>query len=823
MRPKIIPHTLILMIWLLYYGHAANGKTTFDRLQIKSLSFNTPVQCIYQDHLGFMWFGTWNGLYKYDGYDITIYKNDPNNTNTISDDIITAILEEIHPASTGKRYLWVGTRYGGLNRFDPEKEIWTHYQYDPQDSCSLSHNTILSIIEDNSGSLWIGTGGGGLNKMNKKTGGFSRFDSPDLSSGVVLTLQEDHSGASKNNPAIWLGTANGLNKYKTKRNITTFFKYDFRPSPIKALLEDHLGRLWIGLRNGRLIGFDKETNRYVHFPPPCPSLSDKINMCLVEDHNHILWVGTDAGLHLLKPKNFAPELLYTFKHNPINVNSLKSDIILYLYEDRGGVMWIGTVSGVNRIDLKKKRFQLYHHRPGVRNSLSHNYIKTIHEDRHGNLWVGTWCGGLNLLNRQRQEWTTIRHSVRDSFGLSSDKIHTIFEDKNGSIWIGTNAGLDIFNPKTAKFTHLTHHPKDSKSIGHNSVYAICQDKDDYIWIGTFSGTLNRYNPKNKRIEHFRHSPYDPYSFPICSGVFTIFEDSSHRLWFGTAGGGLARLDPEYKEQGKFMIYQNEKGNRCSLLHNRVYVIYQDRTGTIWVGTQKGLTRLDFLDKNRIAFINFPKINGSSVLGIEEDRQGNLWLSGSEGILKFNPRTKSIRRYDQNDGLPGGSFFRGSCLQSRIDGRMYFGGTKGIVLFNPNEITDNPHIPTVVLTYFKLFNETVPIQSSFRERSSLHSTKIFTLPKSIVYTNKIILTHQQNFFSFRFAALDFSCPEKNQYRYFMEGFNKEWINNGNSREATFTNLDPGEYTFSVKGSNNDATWNENDASIKIIILPPWWQT
>ncbi len=804
---------------LLYYfcafsfGSPQATETNAQNFSIRSLDFNTPVQCIYQDHLGFLWFGTWNGLYRYDGYETVIYRNDPKNPNSIKGDIISSIVEEKSPCSSEVPCLWIGTRYSGIERFDPQKETWTHFTHLASNKGSLSHNTVLSIIEDQKGTLWAGTKNGGFHQLDKCTATFSRLSSPALRKAAILALLDDRA----QNQTIWLGTSKGLFSYRKASKRFVRIGSNSVPLHVRALLKDHLNRLWIGQKNGRLIAYDLKTETFVLENNPINAVQNKMINCLLEDRHHFLWVGTDAGLFVLKITKDGLEPIRKFEHTPSDKNSLKSNIVLALYEDRSGVMWVGTVLGVNRIKIKIKDFRVYqYHDQTSHRLLTENYIKTIHEDRKGNLWLGTLGSGLCLMNRETEQWQSFKPS-EGALPDNTKRIHTLFEDRDGNIWIGTNKGLAQFNPTDRKLHRFLHNATDSNSLGHNSVYTIFQDSEGYLWIGTFTGVLNRYDLQSGTFKHFRHRDQVSNSFPKCNGVLAITEDSSHRLWFGTAGGGLACLFPKDKSSGRFQVFQNANDNPKSLAHNIVYAIHEDRLGNIWLGTKHGLSQVKILNHQRIEFENYALPGDYSVLAIEEDAEGNLWLSGSRGILKFNTHTHSFKIYNHNDGLPRCNFFMGASFRGR-DGRIYFGSTKGLIAFYPQEIKENSHAPTVVFTDFKLFNEKVGVNPSKEHR---HRPTQKVLTRSIMYTKKIELTHKQNFFTLKFAALDFFCPAKNQYRYYMEGFNQDWIDLGHKREVSFNNLNPGKYVFHVRGSNNDGIWNE--ASLQIIIFPPWWKT
>ncbi|HGY57163.1 MAG TPA: hypothetical protein ENK44_15755 [Caldithrix abyssi] len=829
---------LIIMLNSELFALNDKDKIPVTYQHIEALKFSNAVQCIYQDSKGFMWFGTWNGLYKYDGYKLTAYKHDPDNPNTISDDVIVAIHEDKHPIESNKKYLWVGTRYGGLNRFDLIQESWTHFKHHPTDTTSVSNNTILSILEDSWGTLWIGTGGGGLNRMDRENGKFSRFGNrPDLNSDVIICMCEEQQAAQESKGNIWLGTDRGLVKFDPGND--RFIPYPcnsdqyqtYAKGPVKAVYEDKKGQLWIGMRNGALFQFDRKNEKFSldpHNPVNTNLKKRKKILSLYEDEQGFLWVGTDKGLYLIKKESDKTLTHYLLTHNPEINSGLNSNIILSLFKDKTDVVWIGTVAGINKIDLKRKPFKTYQKNFSGSEGINHNYVKTILNDRNGDLWIGTWGGGVNFFNRKTNRWSYFLDDTPEPYRLSSNNIHTLYEDSKGNIWIGTDNGLDKLNRRNNTVFHFYHDPNDPNCLGHNSVYSICEDKFGFFWIGTFTGVLNRYDPVNNSFNHFKYSAQDSTSFPKCHGVFAIKEDSYGRLWFGTAGGGLVLLDSEGTGKIRFKTFKHLSGDISSLLSNTVYSIYQSKDSKLWIGTKKGFSRIMPGDDKDVDFINYKQEDGYIVMSILEDARGNLWMSGSKGILKFNPHTRLFKQYDQSDGITAGNFFWGAGSKNETNSELMFGGTKGLLTFTADQIKENTHIPPVALTSLKISNQEISIHKHVSLKTGKNSTDYWgqnnqILSESITYAQEIVLSPQQNHISFQFAALDYSCPEKNQYAYKMERFDEDWIHIGNQREATFTNLDPGTYTFRVKGSNNDGVWNEQGASLKIIILPPWWAT
>jgi len=805
---------------------AQKNSMTFGHISLEQgLSQNT-VLCIFQDRKGFIWFGTGDGLNKYDGYSFTVYHHDPENPQSLSHNVVHSIYED------RSGVLWIGTGGGGLNRFDPrssrgEIEQFTHYQADPDDPHSLSHNVVRSIYEDRSGVLWIGTGGG-LNRFDPQssqgeTEQFTHYQSdPDdphsLSHNVVSSIYEDRSGV------LWIGTVSGLNRFdpRSSQGDTEQFTH-YQPDPndphslshrvVSSIYEDQSGTLWIGTGGGGLNRFDRETEQFTYYqadPNDPYNLSHNRILSIYEDRSGVLWIGTyGGGLNRFDRER---KKFIHYQPDSNDPNSLNHNDVLSIYEDRSGVLWIGTGGGgLNKFDRSKERFIHYQTTPNDPGSLSHNEVSSVYEDRSGVLWIGTGGGGLNRFDRDMEQFTYYQTDPTDPQSLSSNAVLSVYEDRSGMLWIGTwDGGLNRFDRNTEQFTHYYADPDDPYSLSSNAVWPIYEDHSGALWIGTWGGGLNRFDRDTKQFLHYYADPDDPNSLSS-NVVLSIYEDRSGVLWIGT-DGGLNKFDPRSSrgDTERFIHYQTDPNDPLSLSHNRVLSIYEDRTGVLWIGTSGGLNKFD---RAQETFIHYNKKNGlphNAIAGILEDQQGNLWLSTGKGISKFNPRTETFKNYSMRDGLQGYEFNAGAYHKSRR-GEMFFGGVNGFNAFYPDRIKDNPHIPPIVMTDFQLLNKSVvPSDDS-------------PLQQSITETEEITLSYKDNVFSFEFAALDYTTPEKNQYAYMMEGFNEDWVYSGTKRFVTYTNLDPGRYIFRVKGSNNDGVWNEEGIAVKLTIVPPFWQT
>ncbi len=810
---------------------AQNRPVKFERLSREQGLSQSSVRCIMQDRQGFMWFGTEDGLNKYDGYNFTVYKHDALDSTSLSDNLVTSIYED----SASRNTLWIGTMGGGLNKFDREKEQFTHYVNDPKNPHSPSNHSIRSIYEDRAGTLWIGTEGGGLNKFDRGKEQFIRCYVNDpknphsLSNNIIWSIYEDRAGT------LWIGTEGGLNKFDREKEQFTHYvndpnnPYSLSNNIIASIYEDSASRntLWIGTRNG-LNRFDRERaqfTRFVNDPKNPLSLGENDIGPIYEDQAGTLWIGTwGGGLNKLDREK---EQFIRFVNDPNNPHSLSDNFVFSLYIDYSGILWIGTwQGGLNKFDHKKEQFTHYVNDPKNPHSLSYNSIASIYEDRAGTFWIGTWGGGLNKFDREKEQFTHFVNDPNNPHSLSNNIIFSILEDSlatagRNTLWIGTlGGGLNklVLNPaagggegsdrEKAQFTHYLNDPKNPHSLSNNSIWSIYADHSGTLWIGTSGGGLNKFDREKEQFTHYINDPNNPYSLSD-NAVMSIYEDNAGTLWIGTGGGGLNKFDHE-KEQ--FIHYVNDPKNPHSLSNNIIPSIYEDHAGTLWIATLGGLNKFDHESGRFTRYTEKDGLPNNGVIGILEDNNGHLWLSTNKGISCFDPPRlagKTFRNYDVGDGLQSNEFNAWAYHKSK-SGEMFFGGINGFNVFHPDSIKDNPYLPPVVITAFKRYNTDETAELAIEE-------------KGISVKPAIKLTYKDNFLLFEFAALSFRRPEKNQYAYKLEGYSDKWIHLGTKRDVTFTNLDPGEYTLRVKGSNNDGVWNEEGTSIKITITPPWWKT
>lgn len=769
------------------------------------LSQNT-VQCIFQDKVGFLWFGTQDGLNRYDGYSFTIFKHDALDTNTISNNFVRAIVED----RAGN--LWIATQ-DGLNRFDPATERFTRFKHDPENGNTISANNVNALCLDRAGILWIATLDGGLNQLDRRTKKFSHFrhnssDPQSLRHDNVVSLFEDKAAT------LWIGTAAGLQAIASPRREFVFHDLrddQFRDDASNAVInicEDASGTLWLATQLGGVIAYHPRAGRftrYSHVTTQPASLSDNRTWFAYVEHSKNLWIGTQDGLNQFNP---ATKDFRHYRNDPDNAFSLSHDEMYACYEDRAGTLWFGTNGGgVNQYYPLEQKFVHVSTKPG---GLSSNEIWSFAEDSSGALWVGAG-DGLNRLDADGH-WNVFKHDPRDSKSIGHDVVTNVLIDRRGDLWAGTYGGglskairrekHGAGDSKTA-FIRFRHDSKNPNSLSSDRIMTLYEDRAGAIWIGTEGGGLQKFAPSTNSFTTYKSDPADSCSLSN-NIVTTIYEDRDSMLWVGTWGEGLNMLDPATQ---KFRRYRSDANDPNSLSNNLIQSLYEDESGNLWIGTGGGLNKLD---PQRRSFTRYSENDGlpdSHIYGILADGRGNLWLSTNRGLSRFNEQARDRRgsrckNFDTHDGLQGREFNSNAYYQSK-SGEMFFGGLNGFNRFFPEQIRDNPYAPPVVLTTFRKLDQ------------------IAKLDRALSHVDHLEISYRDYFFSFEYAALDFIAPERTQYEYKLEGFDPDWVYAGAKRSVRFTNIDPGEYVFRVRAANADGVWNKEGAAVRLTIVPPFW--
>jgi ligand-binding sensor domain-containing protein/signal transduction histidine kinase len=809
-------YTLPCFFWILLQviGHPAVSQKQhirFRHLGIDQGLSQSNATCILQDSRGFMWFGTRDGLNKYNGYGFTVYKKIAGDPKSLNNNFITSLAED------GKGDLWIGTWGGGLNRYDRGKDLFIHYTHDNKNTNSLSNDFINTLLKDGAGNIWIGTDGGGMDILDPATGRFVNHvhdgkDTTSISDNDVTSIFMD------SRRRVWAGTYHGgLNLFDGANNRFTRFRHNEKDPAslscdiVSSVFEDRGHRLWVGTRGGGLELFDPSRGVFHHFkndPHNTNSLAHNVVATLAGDDDGNLWIGTEnGGISILDPER---ETFQNYRHDDIDNSSLGHNSIDPIYKDTRGNMWMGTYSG--GVDLYNKddnKFANYKHN-SYPHSLSNNNVLCLFEDSGKNIWVGTDGGGLELMDRATGEFTHFRHKASATNSIPGDYVLVVREDEEKNLWVGTwGDGLTMIDKKRNGYKHFRNNPADPKSLGCNNIYAITEDKDKALWVGTYGEGLDLYDRKTNSFLHHKHETGNPNSVSS-DRIHTLLSDNKGNLWIGTFDGGLDRFD---KKTNTFTHYlHDEKGN--SLSNNSVNSLYENAEGDLWIGTVDGL---NFLDRKTGQFTSWFAKDGlpnSVIFGILEDGKGNLWISTNNGLSAFNPKTGVFKNFSVADGLQSSEFKAHSCLKS-ADGAMYFGGVNGFNEFFPDSIKANSFESPLVVTSFQIFNKEVAIAGD--------SDLLSPLKNNITETKAVTLSYKQSVISFEFASLNYTLPEKKQYAYRLEGFDKKWNDIGIRHVATYTNLDPGNYVFKIRGLNNDGSWSNAITSLELTITPPFWKT
>ncbi len=764
----------------------------------------STVNSIIKDSLGFMWFGTNDGLNRYNGIDFKCYRYETDNPNSLNIGRITCLFID------NNKDLWVSTDQGGLNYYQKDKDNFIRYHYSFDDTKTISTNDIRAILENNNNELILATFGDGILLFNKSTHKFSKLASKYIE---YQCMTFDSSGD------LITGSTSGVElfpklKYSTEnvksQSISKFAGYD-----ILALYTDDKDQLWIGTYSHGAFAYNLESYSTISYSTnsiPQYRIGHKIIRSFVKMNNSI-WIGTGGGgIFQVGPKM---NIIGSINNILNNSYSLHSDIIYCFYNDDNNNLWIGTYnSGIDILFDCKDKFK--HIKSfGEPDNISNNKVLSILEDKEGYIWVGTDGGGLNKFNPIDNNFVHYKNDPNNSTSISGNVVKSLLVDHLGNLWVGTfNEGLNLFNSKNGTFKKFYHSNSDSNTIASNLVWDMAEDKNGIIWIATLNSGVDSYNPYTNHFTHYKHHENDSLSL-VDNNVSVVKIDKIGNVWIGTEYGGISVLNKGFGT--KFTDYKHSDRIKNSLSSNQVCAIFPDSKGNIWIGTLGGGINIFNNKTNDFKFINKKKgLPSDLIYAFLEDKNGDMWVSSNNGlseikntILEFT--YPQIINFSTSDGLQSNEFNPQSACKARNE-TMYFGGNNGINFFKADQMKYNTVIPSVVLTDFLIYNK----HSNYGDMGS-------PLKKSILYAHQIVLNFQQRVFSFRFAALNFVSPDKNNYAYKLEGFDKDWNYVGNKHEATYTNLDPGEYIFNVKASNNDGYWNNKGTTIKIIILPPFWKT
>ena len=799
LRIKNLALIFVAFFFLLpFYLCAQNSGYRFTSISTKNGLSNNLINCITQDSYGYMWFGTDEGLNRYDGYENKIFKRKHFDSTSLSDNHIICLFVD------SKKRLWVGS-LNGLNLYNPDKEIFKHYL--PSKSIALSNtvNRITGIREDSKSNIYVITEAGVLYILkNESLIPLNNFHE----NGNIKDFIIDNSGN------FWICMQEGVLFYNTitkqRIPITSFQQNGLKKkfTLTQTILEDN-DNVWIGSNSGQLGYVSKKTltAEVVNFD------KNYFNnlLYIYKDQQGLLHIATNEGLFVL---NNQKKLINIYDYQKNNSDGIANNAIYSIYKDVQGNLWLGTIQGVS-YSMNGKAFNNYNFY-SQKIKLDITNIQGLNTDSKGNIWLGAFHKGLNIINLKSRYKKLYMPDNNNPYSLGESSVINIFEDSKKNMWVGTYLGyLQRFEPSSEsfisyKFNHINNGVKEVKDIR-----SMIEDRNGNLWFISHGFGLFKFNPTSNQFKYFIHDDNNNFHSLANNWAYQVISQHDSILWIATPAG-LSRFNifTEY-----FHNYYNNSVDSSSLSNDHINSVFCDSQDNIWVGTFFGL---NYYNKASNKFYNFFTENGlpsNQIKSFVEEKPGKIWLATGCGLScmeyvvdnKTGKPDVKFRNYDRSDNVQDIMFWEHSACKTE-SGEFIFGGENGIVVFNPEKIIDNKTKPLVYITEFNLFNKKVEIGDY---DSLLHH--------NINKTSKITLKHQQNFISFKYVALNYITSEKNQYAYKMEGFDKTWNYVGSKREATFTNLDPGEYTFKVKASNNDGYWNEQGASIKIIILSPWWVT
>ncbi len=761
-------------------------------------------RCIIQDKEGFIWIGTGDGLDRFDGYTFKVYRKIPNDTSSLRSNIIDCLYTD----SRGN--LWIGTYGGGLNLYDKEKDNFYTYTANINDTTALLNNDITTITEDELHRIWVGTTSLGLHLFNPKINGFIHYiapngkspDSTSIASNSINRIVVDHN-------ILWIAYNTSI---LTALNMSTMtfrhyklfdiLSHQTADFSVNSLVVDN-NLIWISTWSKGIWIFDKTTGEC---RPYTKEKSKYINF-VFKDNKNMLWYSPESkGLILIDGNNDVHYQFDDFDHYSLSSNSLSN-----IFQDRQGNLWLASKQGDLNYFILDNPFYTWYKNPNSIQGLTNNLITTVIEDSKRRIWVGYQDGGIDIIDAKNVK-PKLHIKGDQSTGLGPGAIMYIYESKNGTIWVGKYLdGLKKYNEISKSFLSFQHRENNEKSIAGNDVRYISEDSHGNLWIAIHGGGVDKFNPVTGVFVHHRSDPNSLSTTIFSDWTFSAVCDKEDNIWVGTVAGvsvlsGKSILVKHYRVDSK---------EGYNLSNDIVKTIFFDSKGYVWFGSLDGLNKLDSRNSTIRKYFTKDGLPSNLIIDILEDDHYNLWISTTKGLSKFSPEQGTFHNYSVHDGLVTDDFNTFATYKN-LTGEMYFGGRDGLNRFHPDSIKMNKFIPPVYLTDFKLFNQSVPVKDDNRSEE-------YSLPLQINYCKEITLAYAQNVINLEFVALNYLNLEKNQYRYKLEGFEKNWTLPGYKREVTYTNLQPGEYTFRVLASNNDGIWNTEGASLKIIVHPPFWRT
>lgn len=795
---------IAITFWLLATGYEASPQSIrFDHLTLAEGLSQSTVLAITQDAQGFMWFGTREGLNRYDARNIKVFRNDPRDPNSLSDNFVYCLMSD----SRGR--LWVGTRTG-LNLFDPQTGGFRKFFADAATPGSLSDNTVTCIIEDQNANIWIGTRRGFNLLVEDDSLSFTSFihdpgDKNSLMNDVVHSIYQDNDGV------IWIGTNHGFSKFTyahaTDYSFSSFHLLDSNGQHIKnnsvnTFSEDNHGRLLVGTERNGVLFLDKRKLKFLRPRIAHEELESKAIRAILKDPEGKFWIGTIGGLYIAN-KDFSRVTAYRTVHD--NPASISDNSIRSLFCDRDGSFWIGTFhGGVNFHSPLAKQFR--HITPDFPNQkLKFKIASAITTDHEGNFWIGTDGNGLLFLDPQANLKMHFKHEESDANSLCHDNVKSLLVEKDKGVWIGTINGLDYYDFNKRQLSHLKTGADGDQFLPDDVIYDLIKDRKGKMWVATYFGGLVKVDPIQKVVEDvYTHEPANERSLSA-RGVTRLFIDSKQNLWVGTTSGLNKKIGDE------FLRFLSHPADTNSLSGDYIVSIFEDRRNRMWIGSRDaGLNLLSADGKVIRRFSREEGLPGNTVYAIQEDARGYLWLSTENGLSRLDTETFSFRNFNSNDGLLCTQFNFNSHHRDD-EGYLYFGGYNGVDYFHPDSIQENTIVPELAFTEVRLFNKEIVAGGPHRVMDS-----------HVSQAEKLVFRHEQNIFTIEFSVLNYINARKNSFAYRLEGFEDDW-NFTKEPIATYMNLQAGTYTLLVKGSNNDGIWNDTPKRLLIEVLPAPWKT
>ena len=787
-QPSGILHILAIVI----VSHSAFTQTPpiqFQHLAGEQGLSHNRAWSFTQDKYGFIWIGTGNGLDRFDGYKVDVYRREPGNKNSLPGNFVRSLFTDSHGT------VWIGTQTG-LAFYDYHSNSFESFFQDTTDN-SLPGNSISVIKEDGYGNLWIGTNTG-LCSFDIKKKRFQRF------------LHDPHSNNSISNDHIrdidfapdgtmWITTGKGLNRLDLSTMRFVSFINDPKDTTtlsgnvLTQIAMDKDGNIWTSVNETVFLEcFNTRTYRVKHFKyftekeSRVPSNTPRD---IFIDGSGRLWIGTDReGLHLFLP---GKNTFYQYKADILDPSKMQSNTVVAIFQDKSNLIWLGTNAGAERFNPDQSKFMIFRPRSPAYLAAT-NAVTAIAEDSSRHLWLGTFSG-IFIMDRKTGAYTNYQFDPKDPRSLSDQVVQSVCRDKWGNMWVGTMDGLNLFDPIHKRFRRF--YTKKNEVRGIAFIVTIFSCKNGDLFFGG-QGGLSKFDFENDSVHHLSNE-----------GVTVIFEDNRERLWIGTGGGiggggtGLLKWNRSTGEKTRF---SNNLDDTSSLASNNIYSVAQDRDGVIWISTGAGLCRFNETTRKFTTFSEKNGLPNTQVGQLLVDDKNRIWMSTNVGISMLNESRSKFTHYDPADGLQGREFI-GQTVVKTHDGYLCYGGRNGFNIFHPDSLRINNFIPPVVLRRIKIFDEELEMDSSFMD------------------LKKLKLSYKKNFFSLEFAALNYDHPEKNQYDYQLINFDKKVVRNGTNRGFSYTNVPPGNYTLKVTASNNDDVWNTAGFELELIVIPPFWAT